>query len=104
VLVRPERGRWQVAAVLDWEYGVSGSPLVDVGSFLRYETEASPSREPHFTRGYERGGGHLPADWRRIARLVDLASLCELLTEPDIPDDIVIEVRDLVRKTIRQCS
>ncbi len=104
VLVRPEGRRWQVAAVLDWEYAVSGSPVVDVGSFLRYETEANPSREPHFSRGYERGGGHLPPDWRRLAHLVDLASLCELLTEPDVPDEIVVEVCDLVRMTIRQSS
>jgi len=104
VLVHQERGRWQVAAVLDWELAVSGSPLVDVGSFLRYETETNPSREPHFSRGYERGGGHLPPDWRQLARLVDLASLCELLTEPRVPVDIVVEVRDLVRTTIRESS
>ena len=100
VVVRPEGGRWQVAAVLDWEYAVSGSPLVDVGSFLRYETEASPSREPHFSRGYELGGGRLPDDWRCLARLVDLVALCELLTEPDLPPALVPEVADLVRTAI----
>jgi aminoglycoside phosphotransferase (APT) family kinase protein len=102
VVVRRVGGRWQVAAVLDWEFAVSGSPLVDVGSFLRYETATNPSREPHFSRGYERGGGHLPRDWRELARLVDVASLCELLTKPGVPDEIVVEVCDLVRRTVRQ--
>ena len=82
VLVRPERGRWQVAAILDWEYAVSGSPLVDVGSFLRYETEANPSREPHFSRGYERGGGWLPPDWNRLTRLVDRERRADPSLEP----------------------
>jgi aminoglycoside phosphotransferase (APT) family kinase protein len=102
VLVRCKRGRWQVAAVLDWEFAVSGSPLVDIGSFLRYETDASPSREPHFSRGYVRGGGELREDWRYMARLVDLASLCELLTESDAPAAIVAEVCALVRAPIHQ--
>ena len=101
VLVRPERGRWRVAAVLDWEYAVSGSPLVDVGSFLRYETDDRPSREPHFSRGFERGGGRLPDDWRRLARFVDLVALCGLLTELDLPSALVPEVADLVRTAIR---
>ena len=101
VLVRSERRRWQVAAVLDWEYAVSGSPLVDVGSFFPYATEDNPSLEPRFSRGYERGGGHLPSDWRRLARLVDLANLGELMAEPDVPHEIVVEVCNHVRMTIR---
>jgi aminoglycoside phosphotransferase (APT) family kinase protein len=31
LLVRREQGQWRVAAVLDWELAVSGSPLADVG-------------------------------------------------------------------------
>ena len=37
VLVREEQGRWKVAAVLDWEFAVAGSPLIDIGHFLRYD-------------------------------------------------------------------
>ena len=35
VLVRTAPGRLEVAAVIDWEYAHSGSPLVDLGSMLR---------------------------------------------------------------------
>ncbi len=98
-LVRCERGRWRLAAVLDWEYAVSGSPLVDVGSFLRYERLSSPSREPHFSQGYLSGGGRLPEDWWRLARVVVLANLCEILTESELPESLVMEVVALVRAT-----
>jgi aminoglycoside phosphotransferase (APT) family kinase protein len=35
LLVRRAARKWTVAAVLDWEFAVSGSPLTDVGHFLR---------------------------------------------------------------------
>jgi fructokinase len=101
VLVRRELGRWRVAAIIDWESAASGSPLFDVASFLRYERDDRPAREPHFSLGYRRGGGVLPEDWRRLGRVVDLTKLCQILAEPDAPNEIVVEVADLVRQSIR---
>jgi len=92
--------RWRVVALLDWEFAVSGSPLGDLGSFLRYERAARPVAEPHFSAGYMRAGGRLPHDWRRLARLVDLAALCESLTHDRLPDDVMTELVELVRATI----
>jgi Ser/Thr protein kinase RdoA (MazF antagonist) len=37
LLAREIEGKWKLVAVLDWEFGFSGSPLFDVGNFLRYE-------------------------------------------------------------------
>lgn len=31
ILVKKDPDRWAVAAVLDWEFAISGSPLVDIG-------------------------------------------------------------------------
>ncbi|MBC7931014.1 MAG: phosphotransferase [Rubrivivax sp.] len=100
ILVRTVEGKWAVAAVLDWEFALSGSTLFDIGNFLRYERAARPLREPHFSEGYAQGGGTLPEDWRRLARVIDLTSLCEFLTREELPDDIVSEVLDLIRATI----
>jgi aminoglycoside phosphotransferase (APT) family kinase protein len=97
LLVRRVGGRWRVAAVLDWEFAVSSSPLADLGSFLRYERAARPVAEPHFSAGYVRGGGRLPHDWRRLARLADLVALCESLTHDELPNDVVAELVELVR-------
>jgi fructokinase len=96
LLVRPIGGRWQVAAVLDWEMAVSGSPLADIANFLRYEKEAQPLAEPHFSAGY----GPLPEGWRRRARLLDLMALCATLTEDELPEGLAEEVLDLVQATV----
>jgi fructokinase len=100
LLVRPEGGRWSVAAVLDWEYAVSGSPLIDLGHFLRYERETRPCAEPHFSQGYLHAGGMLPQDWRSLARVVDLTALCESLTHDDLPETVVTELLELIRATV----
>jgi aminoglycoside phosphotransferase (APT) family kinase protein len=99
ILIRPAEENWAVAAVLDWEFAVSGSPLIDVGHFLRYERYARPLVEPEFSRGFAEAGGELPPDWRRLARMADCLALCEVLTRDAIPDDFVCELVELVRAT-----
>ncbi len=100
LIVRQLAGRWVVAAVLDWEFAVSGSPLADVGHFLRCERSGHPAAEPHFRAGYLEGGGRLPPEWRRLAKLVDLVALCEMLTHDGIPDAAGAELVELIRATV----
>jgi aminoglycoside phosphotransferase (APT) family kinase protein len=100
VLVRAVRGRWRVAAIVDWECAGAGTPLVDVGIFLRYERAQQPVAEPGFSRGYVDAGGFLPEDWMDLARAVDLSSLCGILAQDHVPADVVAEVRDLVLATL----
>ncbi len=99
--VRRDCQGWAVAAVLDWEFAVSGSPLADLGHFLRYEVASRPVVEPYFSKGYLHAGGELPPDWRRLTRLLDLAALCESLTHDQLPDAVVSELLELIRATIQ---
>ena len=46
ILVRQVQGAWQVAAVIDWEFAFAGTPLFDLGHFLRYERRRRPVRSP----------------------------------------------------------
>jgi aminoglycoside phosphotransferase (APT) family kinase protein len=100
VLVGQVKGKWVVTAILDWEFAFAGSPLVDVASFLRYERTSHPVAEPHFSRGFAAGGGSLPDDWRRLARAVDLSSLCLALTAESLPRDVAREILELIRATL----
>jgi len=100
LLVREIARQWSVTAVLDWEFALSGSPLADLGHFLRYERAARPVAEPHFSNGYLHAGGKLPQNWRQLARLVDLTALCESLTHDQLPDSVVAELVELVRATV----
>lgn len=100
LVVRLASGRWPVAAVLDWEFAVSGSPLADFGNFLRYECRAHPVMEPHFSEGYLRAGGKLPGNWRLLARWTDLLAICESLTHDGLPDAAAIELVELARAAV----
>lgn len=100
VLVKYAAGKWGVAAVLDWEFAISSSPLADIGHFLRYEHPSHLLAEPHFSRGYRDAGGELPGDWRRFARVFDLIALCEYLTHDALSDAGAAELVDLVRATV----
>jgi aminoglycoside phosphotransferase (APT) family kinase protein len=100
-LVRFAAGQWSVAAVLDWEFAVSGAPLADVANFLRHECAECPLVEPHFSNGYREAGGTLPDAWRRLARQIDLVALCDSLTRDDLPDEVVEDLVELVCATVR---
>jgi hypothetical protein len=100
ILVDCVNGRWQVVAVLDWEFALSGPPLIDVGHFMRYELEETPLREPHFSRAFVESGGLLPDDWRRISRVLDLTGLVECLTHENLPIDVADEILHLINATL----
>ncbi len=100
LLVRSVAGRWTVVAVLDWEFAISGPTLADVGHFLCYERASRPVVEPNFSEGYLRAGGKLSQNWRQLARIVDLAALCESLTHDHLPDSVVSELAELIRATV----
>lgn len=101
ILVDCVNGRWQVSAVLDWEFALSGSPLLDVGHFLRYEPQDTPLREPYFSRAFVEFGGFLPDDWRRISRVIDLTGLVECLTHDGLPEDVAAEILQLIDSTLK---
>jgi len=79
ILIRKVGSVWKVAGVLDWEFAMAGSPLVDIGNFLRFEAELPPGFGESFIRGYLSGSIGLPANWREVARLLDLAAMINFL-------------------------
>lgn len=99
LLVRKKANQWRVAALLDWEFAVSGSPLIDVAHFLRYEVRASPLLEPHFSRGFLEAGGVLPPDWRQLCRVIDLSALVDTLVRAELPSDVEREIMELIWAT-----
>lgn len=104
ILVDRVNGRWQVVAVLDWEFALSGSQLLDVGHFLRYEKRDESLREPYFSRAFVEFGGLLPNDWRRISQVLDLTGLVHCLTHAQLPDDVACEILQLIDSTLENCT
>ena len=104
ILLRQDNERCKVAGVLDWEFAFSGSPLLDVGHFLRYEREEEPIREPWFSRAFVEHGGWLVDDWGRIVRVIDLTGLVDCLTHDYLPNDVVQEIVGLIQATLNECQ
>jgi len=100
ILVRQNKERWNVTAVLDWEFAFAGSPLIDIGNMLRYSHMYPPIFEREFLHGYQEQGGILPAEWKKVAKLVDLLSLCEFLNSPTPRDALLQEVSGLIIGTL----
>jgi len=100
VLVRPSHQGWDAAFLIDWEFAAAGSPLIDVGHFLRYDY-GRPSRiEAHFAAGFLSAGGKLPGDWQCLARLADLAAIAGGLTKSHVPECAAKELCSLLRATL----
>jgi aminoglycoside phosphotransferase (APT) family kinase protein len=86
ILVSKVDGAPRVSAILDWEFAFSGSPVMDLGNFFRFERELPEGYLPALVDGYQAAGGRLPDDWRRIARFLDLINLIMFLAnEEDRP-------------------
>jgi len=89
-----------IAAVLDWEFAFSGWPLNDVGIYLRHSASLPRAYLDGFVGGYVDAGGELPADWRRLARLIDLISLCYFLERPEDDPAVVRDVKPLIEMSL----
>lgn len=93
---------WRLAAILDWEFALSATPGFDFGNLLRPPLGRCPDFAEALAAGYRAGGGWLPDDWRRIARLVDLTAWAEMLARPTIGDAVIEDARRIVRATLAE--
>ncbi len=100
ILVKQEQANWHIAAVLDWEFALASSPLIDIANMLRYDSLLPATYETQFIRGYLDNGGTLPTEWKRASKLLDLLSLCQFLDAPQPGRALVEEVTNLVVGTI----
>jgi fructokinase len=79
VVGRDARDRWQVRAVLDWEFAYAGDPLADVGNWLRFADRHPASYRDAFLSAYADAGGDLPPDWASRAAVLDAMALADFL-------------------------
>lgn len=98
LLARQEAGTWNVCGVLDWEFACAASPLLDFAIFLRDERARPAGFGDSFAAAYRSAGGRLPDAWRRLARLIDLLNLMQLLASPGEQRDE--DLRRLVDDTL----
>lgn len=101
LLLRQRAGRWEVAAVLDWEFAFAWSRLFDLGQLFRGDLTLPPAFEPAVVAGYSSSGVTLPDEWKRLAKLLDLVNLLEFLSQPN-RGPMYADVTRLVRQFVER--
>lgn len=78
ILVKQVKDRWEIAAILDWEFAFAGTYLLDMGTMLRYAHKLPPCYENRFIAGIKAFSTPLPKEWKIQAKLMDLICLLQL--------------------------
>lgn len=71
-----------IAAVLDWEFAFAGGPAYDFGHMLRPPLGDQAAFVGGLCAGYRAAGQDLAEDWREAARLADLLSWVDFISQP----------------------
>jgi aminoglycoside phosphotransferase (APT) family kinase protein len=101
ILVRPNSaGNWEVAAILDWEFALSGPPGLDFGNLLRPPLGGNEVFVEAMAAGYHATGLTLPPDWQRISRLTDLFAWADLVSRTTVSEVVIEDARRTVRGII----
>jgi aminoglycoside phosphotransferase (APT) family kinase protein len=101
ILLRRAGAARQVAAILDWEYALSGIPAMDFANLMRPPLGTSEAFADGLARGYRRAGGTLPQNWRPISRLADLFAWADILGRPETNASVIRDASDAIRAAIR---
>lgn len=97
----PGSARGRLTGIVDWEFACAGSRLIDFATFLRDEPSRPGGYGDAFAAAYVAAGGTLPADWRRLARLVDVLNLLQMLVgRPPTDAHVVAKLRDLISAAV----
>ncbi|MFD1037791.1 phosphotransferase [Virgibacillus byunsanensis] len=100
-MVSENKGHFEVTGIIDWEFAFAGPVHVDIGNMLRYENIPYFTEfEQAFMEGLQSSGIALQHDWKKVAKLVDLIALCDLLNNSYGGVNRVKDIKHIVTQTI----
>jgi aminoglycoside phosphotransferase (APT) family kinase protein len=94
--------RPRLTGILDWEFACAGSRLLDFATFLRDEGTKPAGYGDAFAAAYVAAGGIIPADWRRLMRVIDVINLLQMLAW--VGGAAAATLRDLVSAGLRETA
>jgi len=101
VLLRRSRDqRWEVSAIVDWEFALSGTPGFDFAQLLRPPLGLQPSLAEGVAQSYRAAGRTLPDDWRDVARMTDLFAWIDMVSRPEAGGSLIEDACSVIRATI----
>lgn len=101
VLAHETEAGWRVATVLDWEFAFAGAPFFDFGNLLRPPIGDLDGFAEAVASGYVQGGGTMPPDWRKLARIGDLTAWADFLNRADATPGVIADAKRMIEKTVR---
>ncbi len=100
ILLRIDEHGARVAAVIDWEFAFSSSPMMDLANLLHPPLGEPPGFEDAVAGGYRGAGGVLPDDWRRLTLYNGLADWASFLGRRRINDALIDDARRMISRTL----
>lgn len=91
----------KLIGILDWEKSFSAPVYYDLGQFIRYMEQIGDSSDNGFITGYNRVARMpVPGEWRKMAKLTDLANILWVLNIKEEKTNLFSEMKNLVQRTI----
>ncbi len=100
ILLRRHGQGWVVAALLDWEFALSGLPALDFATLLRPGIADRPGFADGLAQGYRDAGGSLPDDWKAVARIADLFAWGDMLSRPGRDPAVTRDATRVIRRLL----
>ncbi len=90
-----------LVGILDWEFALSAPAYFDIGQFIRYEEQMIGNSQSSFINAYNKSSGiNLTKEWKKIAKLMDLANILSLLDNEEEKPNLFADMVNLTQKTI----
>jgi aminoglycoside phosphotransferase (APT) family kinase protein len=100
ILVAPIKNTFEISAILDWEFSFCELNLFDIANFCRYSKNLSNPLIEVFISSYISNGGHLPNNWKKIIRYLDLVALFQMLSTEKVGKNTQNAIKELISDTI----
>lgn len=90
-----------VAAIIDWEFCMAGSPLIDIGQFFRYEEYFDNELINAFENKYRKVSDYkLTDNWYDICKIIDLLSLIQLISREEEMPNKYNQIKEIIKFSI----
>lgn len=104
ILITGEGSDVRVAAVLDWEFALAATPLLDLGNLIRPPAGEDAGFVDALAQGYRSVEPGLPQDWVDLSRAVDLTAWVDFAGRPDAPEDLLDHARSMIDRILGSTS
>lgn len=92
-----------VAAIIDWEFCMAGSPLIDIGQFFRYEEYFNSELINAFENKYKMSCDYeLFDNWYDICKVIDLLSLIQLMSRDEEMPNKYNQIKEIIEYSINK--